>query len=87
MASSTQKKMNVWTGTIRDRKEIIMTALWDLLYLVNDNTVVDVYNNNQELIATYDGKDSIPEELNWSNVNDVFVEDNKLCIEIDYEGT
>lgn len=56
--------------------------LEQLLWVVNDSTVVEIYNTNQELIATYDGKDSVPEELNYFDVVDVFVEANKLCIEI-----
>lgn len=58
-------------------------TLDELLWLINDGTVVEVYNGNQEQIGLYDGKDSIPEELNDREINDIFVDNNKLCIEID----
>lgn len=57
--------------------------LEELLWKVNDSTVVDIYSSDtNEIIASYDGKDSIPEELNDCEVEDIFVEGNRLCIEI-----
>ena len=57
--------------------------LYELVMLVNDNTVVEIYDaESGEPIGCYDGKDSIPEELDERNVSDVFVDQNKLCIEI-----
>ena len=55
----------------------------ELLWVINDSTVVDVYSaGTNEVIASYDGKESIPEELNECEVTDVFVDGNHLCIEI-----
>ena len=56
----------------------------ELLWLINDSTVVEIYDSNQELIGLYDGKDSIPDEIVESDrrVEDIFVDGNKLCIEI-----
>lgn len=39
-----------------------MTVI-DILSIVSDETNVNVWENG-EIIATYDGKDNIPEELN-----------------------
>ena len=57
--------------------------LEELLWIINDSTAVEIYDGNQELVGLYDGKDSIPEELNDREINDIFVDNNKLCIEID----
>lgn len=57
--------------------------LEELLWNVNDNTIVDIYSSDtNEIIASYDGKENIPEELNDFEVTDIFVEGNHLCIEI-----
>ena len=57
--------------------------LEELLFNVNDNTIVDIYSaDTREIIATYDGKDSIPEELNDFEITDIFAERNHLCVEI-----
>ena len=59
-------------------------TLDDLLWRVNDNTVVKLFGiSNLMEIATYDGKDSIPEEYNNCDVTDIFVDGNALCVEID----
>lgn len=58
-------------------------SLEELLWVINDSTIVELYNGNQDKIAEYDGKDSIPEEYNEWPVIDIFVEGNKLCIEIE----
>lgn len=61
-----------------------MTTLSEILNLVNDNTVVDIYSaETYDIIASYDGRDSIPEDYDDCIVTDIFVTDNKLCIEIE----
>ena len=63
-----------------------MNTLEELLWLVNDSTVVEICSAETfDVIATYDGKDSIPEKYNDCEIADVFVSDNKLCIEIKME--
>ena len=58
--------------------------LEELLWLVNDNTVVQIYSaETNDLLAEYDGKDAIPEEYNGNEVTDIFVNGNVLCIEIE----
>lgn len=58
-------------------------SLEELIWNVNDNTVVNIYSaETNDIIASYDGKDSIPEEYNECEVTDVFVDGNHLCIEI-----
>lgn len=57
--------------------------LEELLWVINDNTIVDIYSaDTNEVIASYDGKENIPEELNDCEVQYIFVEGNHLCIEI-----
>ena len=63
-----------------------MNTLEEILWLVNDNTIVEIYSaETNDVIATYDGKESIPEEYNFCEVTDISVDDNKLCIEIEME--
>ena len=57
-------------------------TLEDLMYVTNDNAIVEIYADT-ELIARYDGKDSIPEEYNDCEVYDVYANGNVLCVEID----
>ena len=60
--------------------------LEELLWNVNENTVVQVYSaETNDLIAEYDGKESIPEKYNPCVVTDIFVDENRLCIEIEEE--
>ena len=70
-------------------------TLYDLLETVNDNTVVQVFSSETcECIATYDGKESIPEEYDNCEVTDIFTgvamlphkkQVPTLCIEIEEE--
>lgn len=58
-------------------------SLEELLWNVNESTIVCIYDaESNDLLATYDGKDSIPEKYNICEVQDIFVDDNQLCIEI-----
>lgn len=58
-------------------------TLEELLWNVNENTIVCIYDaESNDLLATYDGKDSIPEKYDFCEVTDIFVDGNKLCIEI-----
>lgn len=43
-------------------------TLIQVLELISDSAEVRVYNTNDEEIARYNGKDSIPEELNEEHV-------------------
>ena len=43
-------------------------TLIQVLELISDSTEVRVYNSNDEEIAHYNGKDSIPEKLNEESV-------------------
>ena len=59
-------------------------TLYEIAEIINDNTVVVIYSaTTNDVIATYDGKESIPEHFMDCNVTDLFVDNNKLCIEID----
>lgn len=58
-------------------------TLDELLWHINDSTVITIFTINGIRLATYDGKDSIPEEYNDMDVTDIFVEGNALCIEVD----
>lgn len=51
---------------LNERKKMkggLIMKVIDIISLVDEETKVDVWENS-ELIATYDGKNSIPEELN-----------------------
>lgn len=57
--------------------------LQELLYLINDNCIVDIYDaETSDIIATYDGKDSIDEDFNHYEITDIFTDNNRICIEI-----
>ena len=60
--------------------------LYELIENINDNAVVDIYSaETGEVIATYDGKDSIPEEYNDYTVYDIYANENVICVEIGEE--
>lgn len=46
----------------------------ELLQIINESTIVILYDAHQEILATYDGKESIPEYYNEFNVNDIFAD-------------
>lgn len=48
--------------------------LEELLELINENTVINIWSNNQELVATYDGRESIPEKYNYCEILDIFAD-------------
>ena len=56
-------------------------TLEELMWVTNDSAYVEIYIDT-ELVACYDGKDSIPEKFNDYTVLDVYASENKLCIEI-----
>ena len=58
-------------------------TLEELLWYINDSTIVAICSINGIRLATYDGKDSIPEEYNDLSVTDILVNENALCIEVD----
>ena len=60
-------------------------TLEELMWVTNDSAYVEIYIDT-ELVATYDGKDSIPEEYNDYTVLDIYANGNKLCVEISEEG-
>ena len=54
--------------------------LIDILSITMDYTNVNVCVLNGDIIASYDGKNSIPEELNNVSVNNISVENNTLIL-------
>lgn len=73
-----------------------MITLYEILELINDSCEVQLYNNNADLIASYDGKESIDEEYNEYYVTDMYsivTTNNKysyypalvICIDLDSE--
>ena len=73
--------------------------LYELLEVINDSAFVKIYDAEQNYIASYDGKESIPESFNDFEVNDIFNDEyhfsnkvvNAIGIEIemyklDYRG-
>ena len=60
-----------------------MKKLIDQLEVLTDSTNVKVYEvGTDKEIARYDGRDSIPTELNEREISSVTVEDNWLVIRI-----
>lgn len=58
-------------------------TLYDLSDIINDNTVVVVYSSEtQEELGMYDGKESIDEQYMSMEITDMYVDNNKLCIDI-----
>ena len=55
--------------------------LLDLLSITNENTTINIISC-AKVIARYDGKDSIPKELNEYEVLQSCVENDELFIEI-----
>lgn len=60
-------------------------TLEELMWVINDSAQVAIYIDT-ELVAQYDGKDSIPEEYNDYTVLDVYANEKVLCIEIEREN-
>ena len=60
--------------------------LIDLLSITMDYTNVDVCVLNGDVIANYDGKNSIPEELNNVSVNNISVENNTLILTLNIDA-
>ena len=54
--------------------------LIDILSITTDYTDINVLNLDGDVIANYDGKNSIPEELNNVSVNNISVENNTLIL-------
>lgn len=60
-------------------------TLIELLEVINENTLVFVYDINNICISYYDGKNSINESLNNCNVLDIRCNGNAIEIIIKYE--
>ena len=60
--------------------------LIDILSITMDYTNVDVCVLNGDVIASYDGKNSIPEELNNVSVNNISVENNTLILTLNIDA-
>ena len=60
--------------------------LIDLLSVIYDwgSTEVYVHDNEGNVIACYDGKDSIPNFLKGKTVTGVYAKNNRIEIDIDY---
>ena len=58
-------------------------TLYDLSDIINDNTVVVIYSaETQEELGIYDGKESIDEQYMSMEITDIYVNENKLCIDL-----
>ena len=58
-------------------------TLYDLADIINDNTVVVIYSaETQEELGMYDGKESIDEQYMTMEITDMYVNENKLCIDL-----
>lgn len=57
-------------------------TLGELLGHIDENTHVIIVDANSEFIAEYDGRNSIPFELNDQEVNMIWIENGSLMIGI-----
>lgn len=62
-------------------------TLEQILAITDENKNVSVFNSCCDCIATYDGKNSIPVEMNGETVTDIVVVGGCVCIEIDANRT
>ena len=60
--------------------------LVNILSITMDYTNVNVCDLSDDIIASYDGKNSIPEELNNVSVNNISVENNTLQITLNIDA-
>ena len=60
--------------------------LIDILSITTDYTDINVLNLDGDVIANYDGKNSIPEELNNVSVNNISVKNNTLQITLNIDA-
>ena len=60
-------------------------TLIELLEVINENTLVFIYDINNICISYYDGKNNIDESLNNYNVLDIRCNGNAIEIIIKYE--
>lgn len=61
---------------------MLLTVL-DVFESVGENEELHIYNKSGEEIARYDGRDSIPEELNDAYIFDLFTRANYTAIILD----
>ena len=66
--------------------ELKNSSIFFILSITMDYTNVDVCTLNGDVIASYDGKNSIPEELNNVSVNNISVENNTLQITLNIDA-
>lgn len=61
-------------------------TLEELITYTNPNTVIELFDAKEnESIGVYDGVDVVPDEYNYCEIADIFVDNNKLCVEISLE--
>lgn len=58
----------------------------DDIEYVNPSTVIELFDAKEnESIGEYDGVNEVPDEYNNCEIADIFVDGNKLCVEISLE--
>lgn len=62
-------------------------TLQDLLYKLDDNLNVDVYDSNDVLVSRYDGRNSIDENLLDFEVDLISVDRGTLMIYLSFDST
>lgn len=61
-------------------------TLSNLLELVNPSTVIELFDAKEnDSIEEYDGVDMVPDEYMECEISDIFIDGNKLCVEIELE--
>lgn len=68
-------------GEVGIPKQYTKTTLGDVISLIIDTTTVEVHSDDN-VTALYNGKDSIPTELNDRTVVHMYAQDDKIIIKI-----
>ena len=68
-------------GEVGIPKEVYPTTIEDVISVIADTTTVEVHSDDM-MTAVYNGRDSIPEELNDRTVVRMYAQDDKIIIKI-----
>ena len=56
--------------------------LIDIISIIVDNSFINILDLEDNIIAKYDGKNSIPKEYNYNQVLEMYIDNNVLNIVI-----
>ena len=62
--------------------EVDFMKLIDVISIIVDNSFINILDLEENVIAKYDGKNSVPKELNYNEVLEMYIDNNVLNIVI-----